>query len=484
MYFFKHYSKDYLKKSDKDRNERNFFMTSDIDPLIRFAFDTADVATGNSSSLFWQIMFQLLLIAINAIFACAEIAVISMNDAKLNKLASEGDKRAKKLKKLTSRPAGFLSTIQVGITLAGFLGSAFASGNFAVYLQKLIPGLPNSVAVIAITIILSYITLVFGELVPKRVAMKKSESIALGMSRMLSIVSTAFAPLVWLLTVSTNAVLKLMRIDPNQQDDSATEEEIRMMVDVGSENGTIDRVEKEFIQNVFEFDDLTAEEIATHRTDIVMLSLEDDISEWEKTINETRFSLYPICSESADDIIGILNAKDYFRLTDKSIDNIMNNAVRQPYFVPEGVKADVLFKNMQHGRRSLAVVLDEYGGVTGIITMNDLVEQLVGDIDDEDDPAETVEEIFKVDDSTWKIRGSAMLDDVVEALKVKLPQGEYDTFGGFVFALYGSIVADGNTFELDYESMHVKVLEVKDHKIELTMVSLSREDIQEKEQTD
>ena len=452
-------------------------MTTDIDPLICMFSDAAAVNAANPSTLIFQILLQIVLIFINAVFACAEIAVISINDAKLNKLASEGDKRAVKLKKLTSQPARFLSTIQVAITLAGFLGSAFAAGNFAVYLEKLIPGLPNSVAVIVITIILSYITLVFGELVPKRIAMKKAESMGLGMSGMLSFVSVIFAPLVWLLTKSTNGVLRLMKIDPNQEDDDVTEEEIRMMVDVGSEKGTIDNTEKELIQNVFEFDDLTAEEIATHRTDIIMLSLEDDISEWDKIIHETRHSLYPVCGETADDIVGILNAKDYFRLSERSIDSVMNNAVRQPYFVPEGVKADILFKNMQHGRRSMAVVLDEYGGVSGIITMNDLLEQLVGDIDDEDDPSEADEDIIKIDDNTWKIPGSAFLDDVTHALRRKFPEGEYDTFGGFVFAEYGSIVPDGKTFETDYEDMHINVLEIRDHRIEKTIVTIQENEM-------
>ncbi len=450
-------------------------MTSDIDPLIRFFYaEAAAIAdNGNSGVLIWQIILQFVLIFINAVFACAEIAVISINDAKLSKLSSEGDKRAFRLKKLTDQPARFLSTIQVAITLAGFLGSAFAAGNFAVYLQKLIPGLPNSIAVIIITIILSYITLVFGELVPKRIAMKKAESMALGMSGILSIVSKLFAPLVWLLTVSTNGVLRLMGIDPNQDDDSITEEEIRMMIDVGSEKGTIDRTEKEMIQNVFEFDDLTAEEISTHRTDIITLSVEDDISEWDRIIHEYRYSQYPVCGEDADDIVGILNAKDYFRLNDRTMDSVMNNAVRQPYFVPEGVKADVLFRNMQHGRRSMAVVLDEYGGVSGIITMNDLIEQLVGDIDDEDDVPETIDEIVRESDNEWRILGSAFIDDVTHALHVKFPEGEYDTFGGFIFAEYGSIVEDGKTFELDYENLHIMVLKIRDHRIESTLVHVN-----------
>lgn len=450
-------------------------MTSDVDPLIRtfFAETVNATGTGNAGVLVWQVILQLILIFINAVFACAEIAVISMNDAKLSKLASEGDKRASRLKVLTEQPARFLSTIQVAITIAGFLGSAFAAGNFAVYLKKLIPGMPNSVAVIIITMLLSYITLVFGELVPKRIAMKKAESLALDMSGMLSVVSKFFAPLVWLLTASTNGVLRLFGIDPSQDDNSVTEEEIRMMIDVGSEKGTIDSAEKEMIQNVFEFDDLTAEEVSTHRTDIITLSVEDSVSEWDKTIHKYRYSQFPVCGEDSDDILGILSTKDYFRLKDRSIGNIMKNAVRQPYFVPEGVKADVLFRNMQRNRRSMAVVLDEYGGVTGIVTMNDLIEQLVGSIDDEDDTPDTTQEIIREGEYDWTIPGSASIEDVTHALHLKFPEGEYDTFGGFIFEEYGSIVDDGKTFEMDYENLHINVLEIKDHRIERTHVHIS-----------
>mgnify|MGYP000003517284 FL=1 len=307
------------------------------------------------STIIFMILLQVVLILLNAVFACAEIAVISMNDNKMEKMAEEGNKRAKRLVKLTSQPARFLSTIQIGITLAGFLGSAFAAENFSDVLVKGIQGLGiaipvqvlESVSVILITIVLSYFTLVFGELVPKQIAMRKAEPFALGISALIDGISKIFSPLVSFLTFSTNSVLKLLGIDTDKEEEQVSEEEIRMMVDVGTEKGTIDCEEREFIQNVFEFDDLSAEEIVTHRTDVVMLDMEDDMETWRETIYHTRYTMYPICEETADKIIGVLNAKEYFRLEDKSRSVVMEHAVSQPYFVPDTVKADVLFRNMK-----------------------------------------------------------------------------------------------------------------------------------------
>ena len=311
-------------------------------------------------SVWLMLLLQVVLIALNAVFASAEIAIISMNDNKLAKMAQEGNKKAIKLAKLTSKPARFLATIQVAITLSGFLGSAFAADNFSDKLVALVMktgiNIPektlDSIVVILITLILSYFTLVFGELVPKRVAMRKAESLALGMASMITFISKAFAPLVFLLTASTNLVLRLMRIDPDAADDDVSEEDIRMMVDAGSEKGAIDSTEKEFIQNVFEFDDLAVEEIAVHRTEVSLLWMEESVEEWNKTINGSRHTMYPVCDETVDNIVGILNAKDYFRLSDKSKDNILKNAVTPAYFVPESIKADVLFKNMKDSRNT------------------------------------------------------------------------------------------------------------------------------------
>ena len=337
------------------------------------------------NNILWQILLQVLLIGLNAIFACAEIAVLSVNETKLERMAADGNRKAARLRKLTVQPARFLATIQVAITLSGFLGSAFAADNFSELLVNWLVDLGvkvpvktlDTVSVILITIILSYFTLIFGELVPKRLAMKKPEQLSLAMSGLISTISKFFAPLVWLLTVSVNGVLRLLHIDPDGNEDEVSEEEIRMMVDAGGERGAIDREEQNFIQNVFEFDDLTADEIATHRTDVDLLWLDETPEQWAETIRGSRHSMYPMCQESVDQVVGVLNTKDYFRLTDHSREAILAQAVKPAYFVPETVKADVLFRNMKSRRIRFAVVLDEYGGLSGIVTITDLLEQLV-----------------------------------------------------------------------------------------------------------
>lgn len=430
-------------------------------------------------SVWLMLLLQVVLIALNAVFASAEIAIISMNDNKLAKMAQEGNKKAIKLAKLTSKPARFLATIQVAITLSGFLGSAFAADNFSDKLVALIMktgiNIPektlDSIVVILITLILSYFTLVFGELVPKRVAMRKAESLALGMASMITFISKAFSPLVFLLTASTNLVLRLMRIDPDAADDDVSEEDIRMMVDAGSEKGAIDSTEKEFIQNVFEFDDLAVEEIAVHRTEVSLLWMEESVEEWNKTINGSRHTMYPVCDETVDNIVGILNAKDYFRLSDKSKDNILKNAVMPAYFVPESIKADVLFKNMKDSRNTFAVVLDEHGGTTGIITMSDLLEQLVGDFD-ADRPEKTEPAIQSLDSKTWKILGTAELDDIERELGVSFGDNENNTFSGLIFDTLGAVADDGSSFELNAYNLIIKVTGVTDHQVDSAVVCL------------
>ncbi|MBR2411392.1 MAG: HlyC/CorC family transporter [Clostridia bacterium] len=429
-----------------------------------------------------QILLQVFLIALNAIFAAAEIAIISMNDAKLAALAAKGNKKAVRLARLTSTPAKFLATIQVAITLSGFLGSAFAADNFAALLvdgllkigvPEEARGILNSVSVIVITLILSYFTLVFGELVPKRFAMKKAESLALGISGLISFISKLFAPIVWFLTASTNGVLRLMGIDPNEHEESVSEEEIRMMVDAGSEKGTIDEEEKELIQNVFEFDDLSADDIATHRTDIDLLWLDDPVEKWEETIHESRHTFFPVCRDTVDNIVGVLNAKDYFRLKNKSLDNIMKNCVKPPFFVPETVKADVLFKNMKQKKNYFAIVLDEYGGMTGIVTITDILESIVGDYDEDTITAQEEEpDILQVEERVWKISGTAELRDVEEELKIALDCEDCDTFGGYVFSVLGIVPEDGETLTAQTDILEICVTEVKEHRIEKTVVTL------------
>ena len=348
------------------------------------------------STLIWQLVLQVVLIGLNAIFACAEIAVISVKDARIEQLIAEGNKSAVKLSKLTAQPERFLSTIQIAITLSGYLGSAAAATNFASLIVDWLVGLGvtispsvlSSIAVVVVTLILSYFTLVFGELVPKRLAMKNPEGVSLKLAGMLYGISKVFKPIVSLLSVSVNGVLRLLGVDPNSDEDEYSEEEIRMMATAGSKKGSIGEDENEFIQNLFEFDDLTAEEFCTHRTQMSVLWADESTEEWEKEIFSSRHSLYPVCEETTDHVVGVLDIKDYFALPERSAAEAMKSAVKQPYFVPDSIKADVLFKRMRAEGIRLAVVLDEYGGVTGIVTLNDLLEQLVGELDEseEDEP--------------------------------------------------------------------------------------------------
>ncbi|NLK76166.1 MAG: HlyC/CorC family transporter [Clostridiales bacterium] len=427
-----------------------------------------------------QILLQIILIGLNAVFACAEIAVISMNDTRLEQLSTQGNKRVIRLSKLTGQPAKFLATIQVAITLSGFLGSAFAADNFSESLTSWFVGIGvpipektlDTISVVLITIILSYFTLIFGELVPKRLAMKKTEQLALGMANLISALAQLSAPVVWVLTVSTNGILRLCGIDPEAEEEEVSEEEIRMMVDAGSRKGVIDYEEKEFIQNVFEFDDLAVGEFATHRKDIVILWKDENMEQWEKRIHENRHTRYPICGESVDDVVGILNVKDYFRLEDKSCESVMKEAVQSPFFVPEGIRADVLFRKMKESRKHFAVVLDEYGGTEGIVTINDLLEQLVGDLEDEDSPEEKPEGIEQIDNTNWKIYGNLPLDEVAEVLQIALPVEKYDTFSGFVFATYGSIPRDGSKIEVQTDKIQILITKIYEHQVEEALIHM------------
>lgn len=432
------------------------------------------------------LLLQVILIALNAIFACAEIAVLSVSDTKLKRMAEDGNRKAKRLSKLTRDPAKFLATIQVAITLSGFLGSAFAADHFSEPLVDWLLGLGvtlprgtlDTVAVVVITLLLSYFTLVFGELVPKRLAMKKSEKIAMNMAAPLRVIAVIFTPVVWFLSISTNIVLRICGVDPNQTEEEVSEEDIRMMVDAGSESGTIEHQEKEFIQNVFEFNDLTAGEIATHRTDVTILLTDDEPAEWAKIIHESRHTLYPVCDGSADNVVGVLNAKDYFRLEDKSRDSIMEHAVHEVYFTPETTKADVLFRNMKKSHNTLAVVVDEYGGMVGIVTVHDLMEELVGDLNHESDVTdEDTPHIEAVNETTWRVLGNVRLGELEEATGRELTSESYDTFTGLVFDELAMIPDDGEQpIELDCRGLHIHISRIEGHQIEEATVTMLEEE--------
>ena len=423
----------------------------------------------------WLVLLQIFLIALNAIFAGTEIAVISVNETKLEKEVERGNKRAKWLLKMTQNSSGFLATIQVAITLSGFLGAAFASDSFAAVLSGalkrigigLSDSVLNTISVVLVTLVISYFSIVFGEMVPKRIAMKNAERFSLTMAGPIKL----FAPLVWLLTKSTNGILRLCGIDPESDEEIVTEEDLLLMADAGRKKGTIDDSENDMIRNVFAFDDLTVGEICTHRKEVSILWMDETVAEWEQTIHESRHSVYPVCGDSVDQIIGVLNAKDFFRLNCRDKKAVMEHAVHTPYFVHENLKADQLFSKMKRHADHFAVVLDEYGGMCGIITVTDLVEQLVGDFDD-DEMLRQEPEIERLDSRCWKVRGSCSLHDVSRALEYAFPEEEYETFSGFLIGSLGEIPKDGTKLKMQVGPFQVRILDVCQHRIEKAIVHL------------
>jgi len=431
-------------------------------------------------------ILQVILILLNAVFACAEIAIISTSEAKLEKISEEGKgsdkrvKRAKRLIPLIQNSSKALSTIQVAITLASLLGSAYAADNFAEPLAEwLAPiinvelGILEKLCVFAITIILSYFSIVVGELVPKRLAMKNPEGVALALSGVLRAVSLLFAPFVFVLTVSTNAILRIFGVNPNESDENVTEEDIRIMLDTGSELGTIDSIESEMIQNVFEFDDTSVSEICTHRRNVTFLYLEDGIDVWRDTVVSTRHTYYPICGENDDDVIAVLNIRNFFRLDCNDTEIAIKEAADKPFFVPENMKADVLLAQMRKSRTYFAVVIDEYGGTRGVITLHDVLELLVGTLGDEND--EPLEMITVMDDNTWEILGAASIGEVEKSLDLELGE-DSETFGGYIMGILGAIPEDGSTPVAETEDLRIRVVSVFEHRIERVIVIRKTED--------
>ena len=428
-----------------------------------------------------SILILVILTAINAFFAASEIAVISLSETKLRKQAEEGDKKAKKLLALMQAPDNFLSAIQIAITLAGFLNAAFAADSFAGPLvnwlvQDLgvtaIPvGVLNTLMVILVTIILSYFTLVLGELVPKRIAMKKTEGVARATVGAVWAVATVFRPVIWLLSKSTNGVLRLLHIDPKADEEEVSEDEIRMMVDLGEERGTIEANEKELIDNIFEVNNTTAEAVMVHRTDMVMIWADDPADEILRTIQDSGMSRFPVCEEDADDIIGLLNTRDYLLNAQLAHPKSLRELLRPAYFVPESVRTDVLFRDMQSKKVHMAIVVDEYGGTSGLVTMEDLLEEIVGNIYDEFDPQEE-QVIEQLEDNLWRISGSCELDQVAEALNMEFPEDEEsDTLGGLVFAQLSAIPEDGSQVAVDTCGLHIQVQNFTDRRVEWALVS-------------
>ena len=414
------------------------------------------------SDIVQQLFLQFILILVNAYFAATEIAVISLNEKKLKARAEDGDKKAVRMLKMVEEPTQFLSTIQIGITLAGFLGSAFAADNFAERLSEFViktfavpasqAALIDTVAVVVITLILSFFTLVLGELVPKRVAMKHKEKLAEAVCGVISFLATVLKPIIWLLSVSTNGVLRLLRVDPNEKEAPVSEEDIVLMLDAGADEGSLDQNDIEYIKNVFKLDGKTAEDVMTPRRSIVFLSKDATEEEILRSIEQDGFSRIPVYEETTDNVVGILYARDYL-LRHTRPGFTLDDALFQPTFVPENAHLDTVFKDMQKTRNHIVVVVNEYGGTSGIVTMEDILEEIVGEIWDERD--EPVESFIKLSDDTYRVLCSVFAEDFFEFFDLEPDETQASTVNGWLTERLGSIPEQGASF--DYENLHITV---------------------------
>lgn len=420
--------------------------------------------------MLFSIVILVILIGINAFFASSEIAFISLNDAKIEKQAKDGDKKAKSIQNMLKDPSKFLATIQIGVTLAGFLSSAFAADTFAEVLSpKLYNLMPfiqeqtwRAISIILITLILSYFTLVFGELVPKRLAMKYTEKIAFSSVGIIKAISVVASPFVKLLTLSTNAVSKIFKITENEEE-VVTEEEIRMMIDVGEEKGVIGVAAKEMLNNVFEFNDKIVSEIMIPRTEVFALDKELTIKEVIDILSEdTRYSRVPVYEETIDNIVGIVYIKDIL-LSKKDENRKIKELMKKAYYVPETITVDKLFEEMRKNKKQISIVIEEHGGTSGIVTMEDILEEIVGEIYDEYDTSEN--KVVELDSNTYLIDGSLAIYDLEKIFDVEIPEGDYDTISGYLIDLLGRIPKTKENIIIETEQLDFKVEKVKNKKI-------------------
>ncbi len=435
-----------------------------------------------------QILFLAILILLNAYFAATEIAFISLNDAKIEKQVREGNKKAKQIQKMLKNPSKFLATIQIGITLAGFLSSAFASDAFA---DVLAPALNNlmpflsisiwrSISIVIITLILSFFTLVFGELVPKRLAMKYYEKISFGTVGAIRTISILTAPFVKLLTSATTVISKIFGVS-EQDEEVVTEEEIKMMVDEGEEKGSIEEAEKELINNVFELNDIVASEIMTHRTEMYAIEINQNLYEILDEIDEYKYSRIPVYEETIDDIKGILFLKDILKFVSSGEKIEIKNILREAYFVPETKPIDEIFKELQTNKMQMAIVVDEYGGTSGLLTMEDILEELVGNIFDEYDEVEV--EYKKIDNNTYLVEGNMSLYELERILDIKIPEGDYETLSGYLIDKLGRLPEENENPTIEDEQLTYHIEKYEDKRIQWVKICKNgQEKIEEPEE--
>lgn len=425
-----------------------------------------------------EVLLVLFFVLVNAFFSGTEMAVISLNDTKMRKMAEDGHKKAKKIVKFIDNPGNFLATIQVGVTLAGFLSSAFAANKFASKLALLVDPagaypFMETIWTVVITVVLSCISLVLGELVPKRIAQNNPEKWAFKVVGVVSFFGVILKPFVLFLTASTNFILKLFKISPTHTDKSVTEEEIRMMVDVGSESGNIEDSEKEMIDNVFEFNDTEVSAIMTHRKKIVSLPINAEFNEVMRTAREERYTRIPVYEDTIDDIKGILHIKDLIGILPPDSEHpfVLEKFIREPLFVHETRKISSLFGEMKTSGMQMAVIVDEYGGTMGICTIEDMLEELVGNITDEFDDEE--QPMVKLSNGDYIVAGDMTLSDLEDELDIELTDEEYDTIAGLVIQLLDRVPEEKEKPVVHYKNLEIKVLKVEERAIVKVLIHVN-----------
>lgn len=429
------------------------------------------------SNILLEILLILVLILVNAFFAASEMAIVSLNRTKLSVLVEEGNEKAKLIDRILTEPSRFLSTIQIGITLAGFFASASAATSISAYLSDFlskfnIPG-NEQISIIVITILISYITLVLGELFPKRIALQKSEELSMAVIKPIIFISKVTKPFVRLLTFSTNLLVKLFGFSLENLEEKMSKEEIRSMIEVGEETGVINEIEKNMIDGIFEFDDTLAKEIMTPRTNVFALDINTPVEKIIDQVLEEQYSRIPVYEEDIDNIIGVLYMKDLFvHIRNGETINI-RSILRPAYFVPETKNIDALFKELQVTNNHMAILIDEYGGFSGIATIEDLIEEVMGNIFDEYD--ESDDGFKKLDSNTYLVDGLTSIDDVNELLNLNLPSDDFDTIGGFVVTLLGTIPKEDENTVVEYENLTFKIEKVSEKRIEKLKICINSE---------
>lgn len=427
-------------------------------------------------SILLQILFLIILTAVNAFFACAEMAIVSVSKSKINMLAEEDNKKALLVQKLLKEPTKFLSTIQVAITLAGFFASAVAatgiSERLSVFLSQYNIPYEHQISIIVITIILSYFTLVFGELIPKRIALQKAEKISLFTVKPVIVVSKIASPFIRLLSSSTRLVLRMLGMHNEALEEKVSEEEIRSMIETGQEAGVFNEYEKNLIESIFEFDDILAKEIMTSRTNVYAIDINDPLGEYIDELLVTRHSRIPVYDDEIDNIIGILYMKDYFLEARKvGFENVnIRPILHKPYFVPESKNIDELFKELQQSRQYLAVLIDEYGGFSGIVTIEDLVEEVMGPINDMGDLKES--SIEKIDSQTYLLNGLIYIDDINDELDLNIVSENHDTLSGFLLDMIGVIPEEDDRRIIKFDNLEFEIMEIKEKRIVKTKLKI------------